>query len=128
MSKKETPLIRAYWNKVGGTLVEEFLVVKKTNTNSPRYIDGIIIPDGEHRIAKQREVVIKGKDIICVQAKTKRLGMYLMGQTLFSYFLLQKYFKPRSILSVALCTCDDSVLRPLLERYPYAKVEIIDYF
>ena len=125
MSRKETPLTRAYWKKIGGTLIEEFFVVKKTNTSSPRCIDGLIIPDGEHRILKQSEININGKDIICIQTKAGRLGMYLMGQALFSYHLLTKYHEPKSVTSVALCTRDDSVLRPLLERYPDMRVEII---
>jgi len=124
MSKKETPLIRKYWNQVGGTLIEEFQVVKRSDDNSPRYIDAIIIPSGEHKISNASEVSLEGKDIICIQAKHSRLGMYLMGQTLFSKQLLQQ-FKPRSILSIALCTKDDSILRPLLEKYPGMKVVII---
>lgn len=89
-----------------------------------RYVDAIIIPDGESKIAKAGEVSLEGKDIICIQAKHGRLGMYLMGQAFFSERLLQK-FKPRTIVSVALCTEDDSTLRPLLESYPSMKVVII---
>ena len=89
-----------------------------------RYVDAIIIPDGESKIAKAGEVSLEGKGIICIQAKHGRLGMYLMGQAFFSERLLQK-FKPRTIVSVALCTEDDSTLRPLLESYPSMKVVII---
>ncbi len=49
--------------------------------------------------------------------------MYLMGQAFFSAQLIEK-FNPRSILSVALCTQDDKVLRPLFEQYPGMKVVI----
>jgi hypothetical protein len=42
--------------------------------------------------------------------------MYLMGQALFSPELLKR-FKPKRVTSVALCTKDDNILRPLLERY-----------
>ena len=101
MSKNETPLIRKYWRQIGGTLIEEFLVVRRSEHNGQRLIDAVIIPD---------------EDIICVQAKTGTLGMYLMGQALFSPELLQR-FKPKKVTSVALCTKDDNVLRPLLERY-----------
>jgi len=59
-----------------------------------------------------------------VQAKKGRLGMYLMGQTFFSEQLLRR-FKPKSIMSVALCRKDDSVLRPLLEKYTKMKVVVI---
>ena len=124
MSINETPLIRKYWKQVGGTLIEEFPVVKPSKDKGRRVIDAIIIPNGDKKILKWNEVSLKGKDIICVQAKWRRLSMSLMGQTFFSQQLL-KGFKPKSIMSVALCTEDDSVLRPLLEKYPNMKVVVI---
>ncbi len=51
-----------------------------------------------------------------VQAKASRLGMYLMGQALFSRELMRP-FNPATIRAVALCAKDDSVLRPLAEEY-----------
>jgi len=125
MSKNETPLIREYWKQVGGTLIEEFQVVKRSKDNAQRLIDAVIIPNGENKIAHWSEVSLRGKNIICVQAKKGRLGMSLMGQTFFSEQLLRK-FETKSIISVALCTKDDIVLRPLLEQYPNMKVFIID--
>ena len=116
MSKLETPMIRRYWKQTGGTLIEEFPAVKATPSCGPRRLDAVILPDEENRIAGWREVSLEGKDIIVVQAKARRLGMYLMGQTLFSAELV-KAFRPASIRSVALCSKDDSVLRPLLEGY-----------
>ncbi len=125
MSKTETPMIRRYWEMVGGTLIEEFPVVKGTRYQGARRIDAIIIKNGERRIAKSNEVSLKGKDIICVQAKSHRLGMYLMGQTFFSEQLLRR-FEPSSVSCVALCAKDDAVLRPLIEQYPQMKVVVID--
>jgi len=52
------------------------------------------------------------------------MGMYLMGQTFFSAELVRR-FRPASIRSIALCTADDSVLRPLLERYPGIEVIVL---
>lgn len=57
-----------------------------------------------------------GRDIIVVQVKRPRLGMSLMGQAIFSRELM-KPFMPASIRTVALCGRDDSVMRPLAERY-----------
>ncbi len=125
MSKHETPLIRAYWQQVGGTLVEEFPVVRRTRDNEARYIDAVIIPGEETKIARASDVSLEGKDIVCVQAKQGRLGMYLMGQALFSKQLLEEGFRPRNVLSIALCTADDSVLRPLLEKHENVKVVVI---
>jgi len=123
MSKHETPMTRWYWKQVGGTLIEEFEVVKRTAENSRRVLDGVIIKNGEFGIMDQKEVSIEGKNIIVVQTKAQRLGMYLMGQTFFSAQLIEK-FKPRSVKSVALCSHDDAVLRPLLEKYPGMEVVV----
>ena len=124
MSKNETPLTRKYWKEVGGTLIEEFPAVRRTNTNGPRLIDGVIVSNGVNRIAKADEIDIAGKDIIVVQTKASRLNMYLMGQVIFSKELMKR-FKPKSIKSVAVCTRTDSVLEPLLLAYD--DVEIVVY-
>ena len=124
MSKNETPLIRRYWERIGGTLTEEFPAVKRTKNNGPRYVDAVIIVGGEKRVAHHSQVSLQGRDIVCLQAKNGRLGMYLMGQTFFSEQLLRR-FEPKSITSVALCTRDDAVLRAMLEQYPNMKVVII---
>lgn len=39
-------MIEKYWDQVGGTLVEEFYVVYRSETNGERRIDAVIIPDG----------------------------------------------------------------------------------
>jgi hypothetical protein len=101
MSKHETPMTRWYWQQVGGTLIEEFVAVKGNVTFGRRVLDGIIIRDGACRIACQSEVSLEGKDIIVIQTKASRLGMYLIGQAFFSAQLIQRY-RPRSVVSVAL--------------------------
>ena len=121
MSKHETPITRWYWRQVGGTLIEEFCAVSASKDCGQRLIDGVIIKDGEHRIARKSEVDLEGRDIVVVQTKASRLGMYLMGQALFSAKLLER-FKPRSITAVALCRVSDSVLAPLFEALPNMKV------
>jgi hypothetical protein len=123
MSKLETPMTRWFWHKVGGTLIEEFPAVKRGKDRSQRLIDGVLIPYGEFKIAHWREVSLEGKDIIVVQTKRGRLGMYLMGQAFFSAELM-KSFNPKSIRSIALCEKYDAVLGPLLEKYPNISVEI----
>jgi hypothetical protein len=123
MSKHETPMTRWYWQQVGGTLIEEFPAVARTETCGGRWVDGVIVLDGEHRIAQTSEVEINDKNIVVVQTKAARLGMSLMGQTLFSAQLMKR-FQTRSISSVALCRANDSVLGPLLESYPNIKVVV----
>jgi hypothetical protein len=117
MSKLETPMTRWYWQQVGGTLIEEFCAVPRSSSCSVRLLDGVIIRGGEFHMARQSEVSIEGQDIIVIQAKFRRLGMYLMGQAFFSAQLMHR-FRPHSVESVALVTKDDDVLRPLFEQYP----------
>ena len=126
MSKNETPLTRKYWSSVGGTLVEEFPAVRRSREKDcgQRLIDGVIILRGPNRIAHWSEVDLEGKDIIVIQTKASRLGMYLMGQAVFSKELMKR-FKPASIKSVALCINDDTVLRPLLESCPDVEVVVM---
>lgn len=116
-------MIRWYWQQVGGTLIEEFVAVKGTSKCGIRVLDGVIIKDGDFKIAKQSEVSLEGKDVIVIQTKAKRLGMYLMGQAFFSAQLIKR-FSPRSVMSVALCNQDDPELRPLFEQYPNMKVVV----
>ena len=114
-------MTRWYLAQVGGTLIEEFPAVRKSNSNSQRLIDGVIIREGEYRIAKSSEVDLADRDIIVVQTKDSRLGMYLMGQAFFSAHLMMQ-FKPRTIVSVALCRQNDAILGPIFESYPNMKV------
>jgi hypothetical protein len=123
MSKLERPLIEKYWWRVGGTIVFEFPMVQSSATCGKRCLDALILPNKETKEAKASDVSIEGEDILLVQAKYSGLGMYLMGQALFSVELMRK-FRPVSIRSIALCTKDDSVLRPLLDPYPEVEVVI----
>jgi hypothetical protein len=123
MSLHETPMTRWYWRKVGGTLVEEFPAVPPGKGRGQRLIDGIIIRGGRRKIARADQVSLEGKDIIVIQTKAARLGMYLMGQAFFSARLMER-FRPRSIVSVALVRESDSVLEPLFQEYPNMKVVV----
>jgi hypothetical protein len=120
MSKGETPLTQRYWKQVRGTLMEEYLVVRRRPGVGQRQIDAVIIKDGDHQTASKAESVslsLDGHDIVIVQTKVGRLGMYLLGQAFFSRELIRARFAPRSIRTVALCEIDDAVLRPIAERF-----------
>jgi hypothetical protein len=123
MSRHETPMILEYWNQVGGTLIEEFQMVKRGPLCGPRRADAVIVLGGEQRRVPlgERNIDIAGKDVIVVQAKKNRLGMYLMGQAVFSAELM-KALQPKSVRSVILCGKDDHVLRPLLSQFPNVEV------
>jgi hypothetical protein len=124
MSKRETPMTRWYWQQIGGILIEEFCVVSRGCNCGERRLDGVIVKDAETRIAApEEEVPLEGKDLIVVQTKAERLGMYLMGQVFFSAQLIQRW-KPRSVVSVALVAKDDEELRPLILQYSGMKVVV----
>ena len=124
MSKLETPLTRWYWSQVGGTLVEEFLLTPRSATSSPRWVDGLILPDGPRRIADAKDVNVDGQEVIVVQTKKGRLRMTLMGQVVFSQKLMYRNYNPRRVRSIALCEEDDDVLRPMLEAFEDVEVVI----
>jgi hypothetical protein len=125
MSRRETDMTLWYWEQRGGTLAEEFLVVSRAPGVGRRLIDGLIVLGGEKRRLplRGRTMNIAGRDVVAIQTKNTRLGMYLMGQTLFTAKLLEAY-KPKSIESVALCAVDDLKLRPMLEAYAGCKVVV----
>ena len=126
MSKHETGMTRWYWRELGGLLVEEFCLVDRAPSCSGRWVDALVIPGREKRIAKRGETIdiSPGERVVLIQTKNSRLGMSVMGQTLFSAELLRLRFPAAQIESVALCTNDDSVLRPLLEAHTGCRVVV----
>ena len=117
-------MIHRYWARVGGTLIEEYQAVPRSASIGRRLIDAVILPDLPRRQAHWTEVDLQGQDVIAVQAKAHRLGMYLMGQAIFSAALLRDRFHPRSVRAVILCSKDDAVLRPYLASYPEVEVVV----
>lgn len=127
MSKSETPITRWYWKELGGLLIEEFCLVDRAPKCGPRWADALILPERESGSGKRGEKIdiASGDRAVIVQTKRSRLGMYLMGQTLFSAELLRRRFPSARIESVALCTQDDEVLRSLLEAHEGCSVVVV---
>lgn len=128
MSRRETPMTRWYWEQVGGSLIEEFIIVTRKQGaagHAQRLLDGLIIRDGKREIITHDggNTDITGKDVIVIQTKNSRLGMCLMGQTLFSMQLVME-LHPCRVESIALCAKNDDKLRPMLEQYPGCKVVV----
>ncbi len=112
-----------YWRRVGGLLIEEYPVVLPGANHGVRRLDGLIIRDAPKGRVYGERLDVSGRDVVVVQAKNRRLGMPLMGQTLFSLQLV-KALQPASVMAVALCKADDAVLRPLLEAHEGCFVEV----
>lgn len=125
MSKHETWRTRKYWESVGGLLIEEFLAIpaNKAENVSKRLIDGIIVLDQRQEILTGGKHDFTGKDIIVIQTKAGRLGMYLMGQAFFSREIMKRY-APKSIKTVAICGKKDKEMENLCIKYDIEVVVI----
>ena len=125
MSKHETWRTRKYWESVGGLLIEEFMLVAKgrDGRQAQRLLDGLIVLGEEKKLSNDHSHSIEGKDVIAVQTKANRLGMYLMGQAFFSRELL-KSFNPKSIQTVAICGKGDEKMDRLCKEQGI-EVEVI---
>ena len=125
MSRRETSMTVWYWQQIGGTLIEEFMLVPRKQGQGRRLVDAVIVlGEDNQRLPIGTKVSLEGRDIVVVQAKNMRLGMYLMGQTLFSAELTRLFHKPRTVRSVALCASGDRILKPMLEQYDGCEVVI----
>jgi hypothetical protein len=117
MSKHETWRTREYWREVGGLLIEEFHAIKgdKELDIGKRAIDGVIVLGEPSAIQTGGVHDFKGKDLIVIQTKSDRLGMYLMGQAYFSREIMRR-FNPRSVKAVAICGRTDAEMVALCSQ------------
>jgi len=124
MSKLETPITEGFWRSVTqGTYMPEYPLVQKSHDRGIRLADAVILPDGpfERVVGRAQYHPLTGRHVIVVQTKVDRMGMYLMGQAVFSAQLALRA-GAASVRSVMLCRHPDAALLPLLE--PYSDVEV----
>ena len=117
MSKHETWRTIKYWETIEGLLIEEYLVIpaSKDKTVGKRLIDGIIVLGEVKSIQKGGSFDFKGRDVVAIQTKSTRLGMYLMGQAYFTREILKR-FNPKSIKTVAICGKGDTEMEALCKK------------
>jgi hypothetical protein len=117
MSKHETWRTREYWREVGGLLIEEYHAIKghKERGVGKRAIDGVIVLGEPRSIQTGGVYDFEGKDLIVIQTKSGRLGMYLMGQAYFTREIMRR-FNPRSIRTVAVCGQPDHEMEALCSQ------------
>jgi hypothetical protein len=134
MSKHEQDMLERYWRTLGGALIFEFPLVRRSVDSSPRYLDALIVADLPEQASRWREAVadgftpegvVCGRSVVAVQAKhnPSRLSMGLLGQTFFAVQLLWG-LKPASVRGVALCRQDDAALRAAFESFPNMSVVV----
>jgi hypothetical protein len=117
MSKNETAMTRACWRKIGGALCEEYPLVKNGKANGWRKVDGLIVlGEPTKRAPCAAYPNLKSRDIVLLQTKASRLGMSVMGQTLFSRELALA-LGAKSVRAIAVVKRTDAVLEPLAKKY-----------
>lgn len=116
MSLHETWRTIKYWKEIGDTLMLEYSAIKATDTNGLRILYGVIVLGNEKKIAKAKDVDVTNKDIIVIQTKKNRLGMYLMGQAFFSREIMKRH-NPHSIRTVAICGKGDSEMEAICREF-----------
>src|SRR5256884_6955952 len=130
MSKLETPMTEAFWQRhANGAYLPEYCLVRRSKDIDcgSRLADAVILPDKPHGRGSIREYpTLKDLNVIVVQTKAERMGMYLMGQAVFSAQLVKVHRQAASVRSILLCTRVDNVLLPFLKSYPEVEVWTCD--
>jgi hypothetical protein len=123
MSKRETPMTEGFWlSQAHGLFFAEYPLVRGAADRATRLVDGLILLDEPHGRGNWRDhASLSGRRVIVIQAKVGRMGMYLMGQALFSARLALAC-DAASVRSILLCHRPDSALLPLLK--PFREVEV----
>lgn len=123
MSKRETPMTEGFWlSQAHGLFIAEFPLVRAAADRGARLVDGLILPDEPNGRGKWRDYAsLTGRRVIVIQTKVGRMGMYLMGQALFSARLALAC-GAASVRSILLCHRPDAALLPLLK--PFGEVEV----
>ena len=125
MSKHESWRTRLYWESVGGLLIEEFTAVKldRSSNIGKRQLDGLIVLGEPKRLQIGGSFDVTDRDVVIVQTKRNKLGMYLMGQAFFSRELMKKH-NPKSIRTVAICGKTDPEMERLCAQFDIEVVVI----
>ena len=114
MSIRETAMVVTYWKRIGGTLIEEYLLTKQETNVGRRRADGVILVDGPtKRMKPQTPESLEGREVIVLQAKIGRLGMYLLGQAFFSKLLAER-LGAASVRSIII-----HFASPVIRYHPY---------
>ena len=106
-----------------GAFIPEYPLIAQPGPDAKqRWADAVILPDEPHGRALIADYPnLAGRRVIIVQTKVGRMGMYLMGQALFSAGLVRAQ-RAASVRSILLCHKIDRALMPLLAPFPEVEV------
>lgn len=81
----------------------------------------VLLPDvGDgHTEYRGVKAPLKRKRVIIAHTTSNRLGMYVMGQAIFSAKLLKR--EAIDVCSTILCKANDEILYPMLNGFPHIK-------
>jgi len=103
-----------------GKLIMEWMAVRGSKDGEPhrgqRLIDGVFVLDEPEDSDLGPKSDLRGRRVFVIQSKAKPLGMYLMGQVLFSMRVLEKECGAKVVGSFAVCHEDDVLMRKLLKE------------
>jgi hypothetical protein len=124
MSKRETAMTEGFWlSQAPGLFIAEYPLVRRAKDRSVRLVDGLISPDEPHGRGRSHDYAsLTGKRVIVIQTKPGRMGMYGMGQALFSARLALACGAAPPVRSILLCHQPDAALLPLLKPFPEVEV------
>jgi hypothetical protein len=127
VSKRETPMTEGFWlSQAPGLFFAEYPLVLRGEDRATRLVDGLIFPNEPQGRGNSRNYrTLSGRHVIIIQTKVGRMGMYLMGQALFSARLAVAK-GAASVRSVLLCHQSDGALLPLLKPFPEVEVWLSD--
>ena len=125
MSKHETPMTEACATEIRkrghqGQLIMEWMAVRSNKNGEPhrgqRLIDGVFVLNEPEDSDLGPKSDLRGRMVFVIQSKAKPLGMYLMGQVLFSMRILEKECGTKIVGSFAVCHEEDILMSKLLKE------------
>lgn len=103
-----------------GKLIKEWMAVRGSKVGEAhrgqRLIDGVFVLDepGDSKLGPKDD--LRGRRVFVIQSKAKPLGMYLMGQVLFSMRILEKEGGAKVVGAIAVCHEEDVLISRLLKE------------
>jgi len=127
VSKHETHITECFWETcANGAFLPEYPLVRRSPDRSGRWADAVILPDEPHHRANVKDYPsLANRNVVVVQTQAGRMGMYLMGQAVFSA-RLALVSGAASVRSILLCRRPDSALLPLLDDFPEVEVWLFE--
>ena len=103
-----------------GKLIKEWLAVRGSKDGEAhrgqRLFDGVFVLDEPKDSKLGPKDDLRGRRVFVIQSKAKPLGMYLMGQVLFSMRILEKERSAKVVGSFAVCHEEDALMSRLLKE------------